>query len=180
MLKSSKNFTTRTLYLYTPVQKRTTPYTKKLRNMKNHKVVAISYADARELKEVYRLGADKVDHVPMEIWKGVDIEVPADLEITSKIEDKVAVFTAKLVFRERCRHDYPPMSAYRVRLADGTDLLLGSSERPYPVVTESQNLSSGNSDSQLRELTVAYSDRKRIPVVSRYVVTVNSSEKTDS
>lgn len=57
------------------------------------------------------------------------------------------------------------MAAYKVKLADNSELLIGANERPYPVITESQNLSSGNSNSQLRELTVTYSDNKNIPYI---------------
>lgn len=133
--------------------------------MKNKKVIAISFADARELKNLVRLGSDSVTNVPAGIWKEIAIEVPADLEISSKFDDKIVIFTAKLVFRELCRQHYPQMAAYKVKLADNSELLIGANERPYPVITESQNLSSGNSNSQLRELTVTYSDNKNIPYI---------------
>lgn len=133
--------------------------------MKNKKVVAIFYADARNLSGVKRIGTE-VTSVPDDVWNEIDIEVPADLQITSKIEDKNEIFSAKLVFRELCSSlRYRHIAAYKVRLADGSEMLIGNSERPYPVLTKDQNLSSGNSNSQLRELTVTYSDFKDIPYI---------------
>ena len=133
--------------------------------MKNKKVVAVSVADARELTNIVRVGNGTVTHVMDYIWIDMDIEVPGELEISSKIEDKVEIFTTKLTFREKCCHAYPLTPAFKVRSADGTEMVIGSSDRPYPVITQSQKLSSGNSDSQLWELTVTYSDRRRIPVI---------------
>lgn len=155
--------------MYSSVQHRTEPYNcvhiEKIKIMKNKKVVAVSFTDARNIGDVYRIENDGTIHVSSSNWTDIDMEVPGELEITSKIEDKVVIYTAKLTFREKCRHDYPPMTAFRVRLADGSGMLIGSSQRPYPVVTETQNISSGNSNSQLRELTVTYSNREGIPRV---------------
>ena len=117
--------------------------------MKNKKVVEVWFNDARNLDTIFRIG-DVLDHLPGTNWTRIAMEVPGELEISSKIEDKVEIFTAKLTFREICRYDYPPTPAFLVRLADNTRMVIGSSERPYPVVTESQSLSSSNSNSQLR------------------------------
>ena len=133
--------------------------------MKNKKVIEVWLNDAKELGSVSRIG-DVLKILPGTNWTKIAMEVPGDLEISSKIEDKVEIFTAKLTFRETCRYDYPPTPVFTVRLADGTLMLIGSSERPYPVVTESQAFSSSNSNSQLRELTVTYSDRLRIPLIA--------------
>lgn len=132
--------------------------------MRSKKVIAVFYTDARTLSGVKRIGTE-VTSVPDDVWNEIDIEVPADLQITSKIEDKTEIFTAKLVFRELCSLRYSHITAYKVRLADGSEMLIGNSDRPYPVLTKDQNLSSGNSNSQLRELTVTYSDIKDIPYI---------------
>lgn len=132
--------------------------------MRSKKVIAVFYTDARTLSGVKRIGTE-VTSVPDDVWNEIDIEVPADLQITSKIEDKTEIFTAKLVFRELCSLRYSHIAAYKVRLADGSEMLIGNSDRPYPVLTKDQNLSSGNSNSQLRELTVTYSDIKDIPYI---------------
>lgn len=69
----------------------TSPYIRvhiqNIKIMKNKKVVAIFYADARNLSGVKRIGTE-VTSVPDDVWNEIDIEVPADLQITSKIEDK--------------------------------------------------------------------------------------------
>lgn len=134
--------------------------------MKNKKVIAISYADARELNNVIRIGTDVVTGLPTDVWTEIAMEIPADLELSSKIDDKIEIFSAKLVFREICKQNYPPISAYRVKLADNSELLIGDYDRPYPVITESQNISSSNSNSQLKELTVSYSSCKKIPIIN--------------
>ena len=100
--------------------------------MKNKKVVAVSVTDARELTNIIRVDKGKITNVFDYIWIDIDIEVPGELEISSKIEDKVEIFTTKLTFREKCCHAYPLTPAFKVRSADGTEMVIGSSDRPYP------------------------------------------------
>lgn len=130
------------------------------------KVTAVYVTEASKLSVVLRTGRNTVINVPDDVWTQLDIQVPADLTLSSKVEDKVTLHTAKLVFSECSDIDagyHIPM--YKVKLADGTTLLMGGSARPYPVRTYEQEYSSGDNDSQLRKVTVNFTDVYELPVI---------------
>lgn len=134
--------------------------------MKTKKVITVSVAESSSLSSCRRLGPASITNVPASIWRKIPIEVPADLTLSSKIEDKEVLHTAKLVFRqcgEAGREMHIPV--YRIRLADDSELLLGGSTRPFPVRTYSQNLSSGSNDSLLREVTVSLTSVLELPYI---------------
>lgn len=134
--------------------------------IRNKKVVAVSVAEASALSSCIRLGPASVANVPASVWLKLDMEVPADLTLSSKIEEKETLHTAKLVFRQCGEADKAfRIPVYRILLADGSELLLGGGTRPYPVRTYTRNLTSGSSDSQLLEVTVTLTSVSELPYI---------------
>ena len=85
------------------------------------------------------------------------IQVPAKLTINNKVVDKNRVREYQLVFKTCEQLDLNGHWAYAIGLADGSRLVIGSKERPYPVAVSSQVLPENMSDSQLVEVTVTWS-----------------------
>lgn len=98
-------------------------------------------------------------------WNVIPIKVPAKLSISDKIEDGVRLHTAQLVFRTCEDAGDLERWAYRCYTADGRTLLIGTSERPYPVGIVTQNHPDNMTDSQLDEVTVSYTSASRIPYI---------------
>lgn len=96
----------------------------------------------------------------------IDIVVPAKLSINNKVVDKNHVFEYQLVFKTCEKLEVRGHWAYAVDLADGTSLLIGSNNRPYPVTTSSQTLPDNLTDSQLMEVTVTLSVRSGMTVLA--------------
>lgn len=94
----------------------------------------------------------------------IDIVVPAKLSINNKVVDKNHVFEYQLVFKTCEKLEVRGHWAYAVDLADGTSLLIGSNNRPYPVTTSSQTLPDNLTDSQLTEVAVTISLRSELPL----------------
>jgi hypothetical protein len=99
-------------------------------------------------------------------WVPVSILVPAKLTIINKVDDKNTVWTSTLQFRtcEDCsdrKH-----ACYRVHLSDGRKLLIGSSERPYPVTVVNESMPDNVNDSQLQEVTVTLTSRNKPPQIA--------------
>lgn len=131
------------------------------------KVTAVLVAEASQLGSVRRISRHEVTDVPETVWTRLQIKVPADLTLSSKVEDKVTLHTSKLVFRECGDTDGSfHIPAYKVVLADGTALLMGGKKRPYPIRTYEQDYSSNDSDSQSREVTITLTDVYEPPVIS--------------
>lgn len=94
----------------------------------------------------------------------IDIVVPARLSINNKVVDKNHLFEYQLVFKT-CQHlEVRGHWAYAVDLADGSQLLIGSSSRPYPVTVSSQSIPDNLTDSQLTEVTVTLTLRSELPL----------------
>ncbi len=94
------------------------------------------------------------------------IKKPAQLTIADKIEDKVRLFQSKLVFYS-CEDALVDLdrSAFLCEAIDGKRYLIGTGDRPYPVVTQQENHPSNGSDSQLTEVTVTWTCTKRPPII---------------
>ena len=110
--------------------------------------------------------SDGAVSVPVDIgWESLSIQVPAKLSISNKVDAKNVVWTAQLVFRTCQDVSGAGHWCYRVRLASGESLLIGSCERPYPVTLVSEVLPDNLTDSQLQEVTVTLSSGRRIPQI---------------
>jgi len=90
-------------------------------------------------------------------WDDVCICKKAKLTTTTKLDSNNTVFEHKLVFRSvDDADDNKRRYAYKITLSDGTQLLIGSDERPYPVCALSIIASSVATDDMLLETTVTW------------------------
>lgn len=128
-------------------------------------VIAIDRVPCELLTGMFRKSASEVT-IPQDIpWEELCIVKPARLSYNNKVENKNTVWQTQLVFKTKEELDWTGNWAYRLTLVDGWKLLLGSSERPFPVTVMSQNLPDNLSDSQLAEVTVTYNSRWRIAII---------------
>lgn len=153
------------------VHNRTTPYiTVRHRTNLNHMksvnlVTAVERTYYHNLEGMRYFGQTGVILPVGIVWSPLPVKVPCSLIISDKNEDNNTLYTAKLVFRT-CqdivdRKHY----VYRCRLADGRYRLLGSDERPFAIMSVTENMPERITDSQLNEVTVSYSTNRFIPVV---------------
>ncbi|MCD8296819.1 MAG: hypothetical protein LUC88_04530 [Prevotella sp.] len=135
--------------------------------MKRQKLVTkIERCHITQIGTVTRKGMVSVDIIAGADWSEIEIKVPASLTITDKIEDNVPIFTATLTF-ETCEElEDRERYAWRLTLIDGTQMLIGTDERPYPVMTVSESHPDSVTDDQLNKVTVTYSSQFTIPVIS--------------
>jgi hypothetical protein len=131
----------------------------------NKKVISVSRINIELLASMVRIDNNRVSIDNSPEWEKLKIEIPGDLVLSSKIENKQTIYTAKLTF-QYCGDSYSTGKfAYKVSLANGKKIIIGSGERPYPVVETSEDLSSGNSNSQLLSIVINYSSAQEIAFI---------------
>ena len=116
---------------------------------------------------VYRIQCSDVDRVSTDPYFnfGDDLisVVPAKLSINNKVIDKNRLWEYQLVFRTCQDLNLIGHWAYILKLANGKWMILGTSQRPYPVAVSSKTLPENLSDSQLWEVTVTWSNSSKAP-----------------
>lgn len=116
---------------------------------------------------VYRIQCSDVDRVSTDpsFDFGDDLigVVPAKLSINNKVIDKNRLWEYQLVFRTCQDLNLIGHWAYILKLANGKWMILGTSQRPYPVAVSSKTLPENLSDSQLWEVTVTWSNSSKAP-----------------
>ena len=129
-------------------------------------VIAVYVCQASDLDGMYLKKPDVVVIPDHDSWHPIMIQVPGKLTINNKVEDKNSLFATSLTFRtcEALTADGHPV--YKVSLADGRQLLIGSSSRPYPVTTITESMPENLTDSQLNEVTVTLSSVARPPQIA--------------
>ena len=98
-------------------------------------------------------------------WQSIQIKPHAQLVITDKQEDKNTVWTAKLTFKTCETMAGRGHFAYRCRLKNGQYRLVGTDERPYPVLSVSETMPENVTDNQLNEATISWSSPQFIPYI---------------
>ncbi len=94
-----------------------------------------------------------------------NVKYPCLLSISEKLQDKCKEYTSKLVI-DTCDDWFDDgHNAFLCETADGTDYLIGSDERPYPVVSIVQTHPEKASDSQLTEATIQWVSSKIPPII---------------
>lgn len=117
------------------------------------------------LVEMTRLSKTEV-RLPHNItWQPLAVKPHAQLSITDKQEDKNTVWTAKLTFKTCEEFDDREKYAYRCRLTDGKYRLIGTDERPYPMVSVVESMPENVKDNQLNEVTVDWQSPCFIPYI---------------
>ena len=110
---------------------------------------------------IKNLSAAEAAELILDSGTNLNILVPAKLSYNNKVVDKNMLWETKLVFRTCQEPTDNEHYAYRLTLADGQVIVLGSGERPYPVTTAAVNISDNMSDSQLTEVTVTLQDARK-------------------
>lgn len=98
------------------------------------------------------------------------IKRPAQLVISDKMENGNRIYTAKLTFQTCVEWmPNPDRLAFLCRSIDGVYYLIGTDERPYPIVTQQRVHPKDSSESQLTEVSVAYSSPQICPIIKGFV-----------
>ena len=98
-------------------------------------------------------------------WQPLNIKPHAQLTISDKQEDGNTVWTAKLVFKTCEEFADHERYAYRCRLFNGQYRLIGTDERPYPVVSVVESMPENVTENQLNEVTVNWQSPHFIPSI---------------
>ena len=128
-------------------------------------VTAVERTPARNLVGIVRVDMTSVILPAAIEWQPIDIKPHAQLVITDKQEDKNTVWSAKLTFKTSETIADRGYYAYRCRLKNGQYRLIGTVERPYPVLSVSESMPEKVTDNQLNEVTVSWSSPRFIPSV---------------
>lgn len=99
-------------------------------------------------------------------WERIDIQTPARMSINSKIDGKNTLFTAQLTFRTCEEIDDRGHWAFKIQLANGKWMVVGTQLRPYCVIQVQQTMPDNMTDSQLNEVTVTLTTPQRIPYIA--------------
>lgn len=98
-------------------------------------------------------------------WEEITCREHASLSTTEKVDDKVPIYNATLKFYTCQELQDHRNYAYRLKLVDGSQLLLGTSVRPFPVMTVQDSLPEKPSDNSWMEVTVTWSCIRPIPQI---------------
>ena len=126
-------------------------------------VTAVERIPVQYLGGMFRVNLTSVSVPAATEWQAIQIKPHAQLVITDKQEDKNTVWTAKLTFKTCETMAGRGHFAYRCRLKNGQYRLVGTDERPYPVLSVSETMPENVTDNQLNEVTVSWSSPRFIP-----------------
>ena len=126
-------------------------------------VTAVERIPVQYLGGMFRKNLTSVSVPVATEWQAIQIKPHAQLVITDKQEDKNTVWTAKLTFKTCETMAGRGHFAYRCRLKNGQYRLIGTDERPYPVLSVSETMPENVTDNQLNEVTVSWSSPRFIP-----------------
>ena len=128
-------------------------------------VTAVERTPVRNLQGMARIDKTSVI-LPASIeWQPVEIKPHAQLAITDKQEDKNTVWTAKLTFKTCETMADRDHYAYRCYLKNGQSRLIGTGDRPFPVLSVAESMPENVTDNQLNEVTVTWSSPHFIPSI---------------
>ena len=128
-------------------------------------VTAVERIPVQYLGGMFRKNLTSVSVPAATEWQAIQIKPHAQLVITDKQEDKNTVWTAKLTFKTCETMAGRGHFAYRCRLKNGQYRLIGTDERPYPVLSVSETMPENVTDNQLNEVTVSWSSPQFIPYI---------------
>lgn len=126
--------------------------------MKSIKIVkAVAYAFNTQLKGMYAASTRSV-RLPAEVeWHDVNIKPHPSMVSSTKNEDnnRVVTTTLKLITPDDLLIRRRRL-VFRVTLTDGRQYLLGSDERPYPMIEVTEYSPDAIKDNQLNEVVITY------------------------
>lgn len=128
-------------------------------------VTAVERTPATILQEMTRISKTEV-RIPSGVsWETLKIKPHAQLTLSNKKEDGNTVWTAKLVFKTCEEFSSIERYAFRCRLSDGRYCLIGTNERPYPVVNVVISMPENVTENQLTEVTVNWQSPQFVPYI---------------
>lgn len=100
-------------------------------------------------------------------WKELeDIKKPAAMTMNDKVKNGIRNVTTKLSFY--IRQDWMPGArrlSFLCDTVDGDRYLIGTGQRPYPVITQQQVHPDKGTDNQLTEVIVEWKNRFKTPKI---------------
>lgn len=96
-------------------------------------------------------------------WQGIPIVGLAEVETTEEVENGTRLTTTKLT-ATLCRHFQLPTTPTAFRLTDtrGTTYLLGTSNHPYPLITQAQTHAATPSERTAFTLTIEHTSENSL------------------
>lgn len=117
------------------------------------------------LTGLFRTGVVSVKIPDGVAWEEIPARAHPSLAIAEKVDDKVSIHTATLKFFTCQDITDRKYFAYRVTVVDGSQRLIGSTGRPYPVLTVAEQMPEKPSDNSWNEVTVTWSSQYQIPKI---------------
>lgn len=134
--------------------------------MKQIKIVrSVMRTPASNLNGMTRMSKSEVSLPDGIEWEELDIKPHAQLVVSDKQEGKNTVWNAKLTFKTCLDTVDREKYAYLCVLTNGQCRLIGTDERPFPVVTVQESMPENVTDNQLNEVTVNWQSPRFIPSV---------------
>ena len=128
-------------------------------------VISVERTKCKNLSGVKFISPTKVK-VPFDVsWQTIAVRAHPSLTIVDKIDDKVRMFTSTLKFSTADDMTERDKFAYRVKLTDGTTRLIGTFERPYPVTLAQETMPEKETDNQMTDVTVTYTNARNLPII---------------
>ena len=124
---------------------------------------SLDYTSCLNLNGMMRSGLTSVRLPDGIVWKNICIKTPAQLIVSEKYEDNVKIYTATLKVLTLDNFPTDGKYVFRIHLTDGNYLIMGSNDRPYPMVTKHKDFPYSIKDSQLDEVTIVYTSPLPIP-----------------
>ena len=99
--------------------------------------------------------ASAVLDTPFLAFEKINVNVPAHCEISDAIEDGERIYTSKLSFK--AAEGIPKERvAFRITAADKSQYLIGTDEKPFPIVLSKANLPGSFSETSQTEYEVTW------------------------
>ncbi len=133
----------------------TANHSKQSETMEDLRITKVEATEVSNLVGIYENGGCQVEIPESVEFVDIPLKKPGSLNVSSKMEDNVVLYSTKLVF-ETCR--WPELksgrTAFRCTTASGHTLLIGNGNRPYPTIEVLRNISKDVTSSQMVEVTV--------------------------
>lgn len=134
----------------------TANHSKQSETMEDLRITKVEATEVSNLVGIYENGGCQVEIPDSVKFVDIPLKKPGSLNVSSKMEDNVVLYSTKLVF-ETCR--WPELksgrTAFRCTTASGHTLLIGNGSRPYPTIEVQRNVSKDVTSSQMVEVTVS-------------------------
>lgn len=124
-----------------------------------HNITGISYIECRYLKDLTLVPGTGVRFNYWRNFQSLPLVGLATGEVSSKVEDKVTVYTTTVTARLAEHFDVAHRHlSYLLTTVDGSHYLVGCNERPFPISTTVDSLPGKMNDPSICTLTVEYAD----------------------